>query len=358
MITTGIDGRVRFMNKGAQLRTGWSDADALDKPLEQVFAIVEESTQQPLESPVRQVIERQQAVAAGPDTTLISREGRRFTIELNASPVRDERGALIGVVIVFRDIEQRTATEKKLKRSEEALRLALEAGEMGVWDWNIATGEVKWTGSLEKIHGVPEGTFAGTMKAFQDLIHPEDFPRVERDIQNAIATGSRFSTEFRRIFSDQSVHWIGGEGKPFYDETGKPMRLLGIGLDLTPKKMAEQRSAFLAEASRLLSTTLDYEATLQNIANLIVPALADWCFVDLLSEDDQLKTVAFRFTDPKLLEVAKQLQQRYPPDPNSKYGPMNVVKNNSSEMMAEIPDQALVEFAQNQDHLRMLRQLD
>ncbi|MDT4975001.1 MAG: hypothetical protein QOG98_759 [Pseudonocardiales bacterium] len=115
--------------------------------------------------------------------------------------------------------------------------------------------------------------------------------------------------------------------------------------------------AFLADASAELASSLDYRSTLANVARLAVPRLADWCGVDTL-QDGVLQTLAVAHVDPDKVAWARELQQRYPPNPNAETGAPNVVRTGVSELYAEITDEMLVAGAVDEEHLRLSRDLN
>lgn len=115
--------------------------------------------------------------------------------------------------------------------------------------------------------------------------------------------------------------------------------------------------AFLAEASRLLSESFDYSVRLKALAQLAVPTIADWCTVDILEEDELLHRLAVVHIDPTKVELAYELQERYPPDPHAPRGAYNVMRTRQSEMYAEISDELLVASAKDAEQLAIVRSL-
>ena len=107
--------------------------------------------------------------------------------------------------------------------------------------------------------------------------------------------------------------------------------------DVDDRKRPEEALRFLAEASEVLSSSLDYRETLASVARLAVSRLADWCAVDVLGEDGSLERLAVAHQDPEKVALAYQLQTRYPPDPDASYGVLNVLRTGEPEMMSEIP---------------------
>ena len=113
---------------------------------------------------------------------------------------------------------------------------------------------------------------------------------------------------------------------------------------------------FLAEASAVLSSSLDYEAAFDKVAQLVVPSFADWCAVDV-KEGDQVRHVAVAHVNADKVELARDLQRRYPPDPAARTGSLNVLRTGRSELYPDIPDEMLVQGARDAEHLRVSRAL-
>ncbi|HSJ24565.1 MAG TPA: GAF domain-containing sensor histidine kinase [Longimicrobiales bacterium] len=120
---------------------------------------------------------------------------------------------------------------------------------------------------------------------------------------------------------------------------------------------SELRARFLAEASRILSSSLEYEQTLRNMASMAVPDFADWCAVDVLQPDGSLARVAVEHTDPAKVRLAWELTERYPPDPDAEYGVHHALKTGRLERVEEIPEGLIESAAQDEEHLRMLQEL-
>ncbi|HEX6663979.1 MAG TPA: GAF domain-containing protein [Gaiellaceae bacterium] len=108
------------------------------------------------------------------------------------------------------------------------------------------------------------------------------------------------------------------------------------------RALADDRR-FVAEASELLASSLEYETTLANVARLAVPLFADWCSIDIVREDGSIGRLAVAHVDPGKIRLAEELAARFPPDPAARFGVPNVVRTGQSELFAEIPDELLLE---------------
>jgi PAS domain S-box-containing protein len=136
------------------------------------------------------------------------------------------------------------------------MRTALEAAEVGVWDWNIVTGEVAWSGTLERIHGIAPGTFGGSFEAYVADIHPEDRDAVLGAIDAAVTTGGPFVTEYRIAMPDGTVRWVAGRGRVIADASGRPVRMTGSCQDVTRLRGAEESVSELRRELERLSVDL------------------------------------------------------------------------------------------------------
>ena len=139
-----------------------------------------------------------------------------------------------------------------LRESEEHLHLAQQVGTIGTFEWNVQTNVNRWTPALEAIYGLPPGEFAGTQEAWEQLFHPEDRAAAIRQVEIAFQSDTPVQAEFRVIWPDGSVHWILGRWQSFKDQSGQPIRLTGVNIDITSRKEAEQgqrRLAAIVESS-------------------------------------------------------------------------------------------------------------
>ena len=119
----------------------------------------------------------------------------------------------------------------------------------------------------------------------------------------------------------------------------------------------EAKLAFLAEASAKLSSDLDYEATLTAVAEAAVPWFADWCAISL-AEDGLLRTIAVAHTHPERIALVRQLQERYPADPDSDQGGYRVLRTGASQLVPDVTDELLVSAARDEEHLELMRALN
>ncbi len=146
----------------------------------------------------------------------------------------------------------------ELTESEERLRLAMDAAGLGAWDWDMKTGHVAWSGDQEKLFGVTPGTFSGDFDAFLNHIHPEDIFGVQARTAGALAAHATVHRdEFRIVRPDGTIRWMVANAHISYDEQGAPVRMIGVNMDVTERKQAEQalrQSERMAATGRLAAT--------------------------------------------------------------------------------------------------------
>src|SRR5439155_26716889 len=130
--------------------------------------------------------------------------------------------------------------------------------------------------------------------------------------------------------------WSLVRAAPILDDEGRVQFAVNIFHDITDRKRAEDAQRFLAEAGPLLASAVtDYEETLSRVADLAVPRLADWCAIDGVQDDGSVRSIKVAHTDTEKVRFAKELGERYPPDPNAATGVANVLRTGRSEIYPE-----------------------
>ncbi|MFL9451759.1 MULTISPECIES: PAS domain-containing hybrid sensor histidine kinase/response regulator [Nostocales] len=138
--------------------------------------------------------------------------------------------------------------------SEERLRLALEGADLGMWDYDLITGQLLWSNRCKAMFGLNLDTKM-SYEVFINTIHPQDRLRVEQAIQQAITGQSKYNVECRVLWADGNAHWLAFRGHAYQDENGTPVRMAGVVLNITARKSVEQQlyqsQAHLAMAQRV-----------------------------------------------------------------------------------------------------------
>ncbi|MDP1991470.1 MAG: diguanylate cyclase [Syntrophales bacterium] len=154
-------------------------------------------------------------------------------------PLADEDGVYDKELFVATEITKRKEAEDLLRRSEEKLRLALDAAEQGTWDWNILTDDLIWSERCKILYGIrPEVEM--TRRKFLKAIHPDDRDRIVQAGKRAIEQKTDYDVELRVLWQNGTTHWIASKGRCFYDEGDRAVRMSGMAWDITLRKRYEE----------------------------------------------------------------------------------------------------------------------
>src|SRR5918997_3669684 len=304
------DNPVVYVNPAFERTTGYSSAEAVGHNCR--FLQGEERDQPALD-------EVRAAVREGRECRVVLRnyrkDGSLFWNELYISPVYDEEGRLINFVGVQNDVTESRRAEEVLRGSEDPLRPAVESTGLGTFDFDPLTRKSKWDERCKEIFGLPPEAEVD-YEVFLERVHPDDRERTDRAVQRALdpESGGGYNVEYRTVgLQDGEVRWVASRGKAFFDEAGKAVRFIGTVLDITERKRAEKerdlllareqlaraeadrarrRLALLASVGPALYSFLDHGTTLERIARLTVPELADWCLVDIIEENGSVNQLA------------------------------------------------------------------
>ena len=168
----------------------------------------------------------------------------------------DGEGRMLRVIGMVADVTDQRLAEEALRVSEERRRLAQQAARIGTFERDVRTGRITWAEGLEPLYGLPPGSLDGKTPEFiKDLIHPSDRQRVAQLIQQALKTGQPTEGEWRAIWPDDSVHWIVSRWQVLMDDSGEPLRVVGVNLDITERKRAEEAINESEQRFRLVADT-------------------------------------------------------------------------------------------------------
>jgi PAS domain S-box-containing protein len=219
---------------------------------------------------------------ASSDDSEIHRDGTIIPVEIWSTPVFGEQGNVAYAIAAFQDIterkqaekllaeynqtleqqvtertvllsqeiEERQQVENALRQSEEQRRLTLDFSYIGSWNWNIVENTTEWNDNHARLLGLVPGEVESSYQVWRDRVHPEDIERVEQAVAIALATHTDFEAEYRVIYPDNTVHWLVGRGRGIYNEARQPVRMLGVILDISDRKLAEAAS-ILEERNRM-----------------------------------------------------------------------------------------------------------
>jgi len=314
VIATDRDARVTVFNEVAQRLTGWSAEEAIGRPLSDVFRIVSEDTHQPMESPVERVLYQGAIVGLANHTVLVARDGNERPIADSGAPIRGPDGTIHGVVLVFRDQTEERRAQDELRHSEQRLRLALDAAQAGTWEWNLRTNENTWSDGLWGLYGLQRGGRPASYEAWRASVHPEDRQRVDQIVGEAARTGAELRVEWRVPQPNGLVRWLASQGRPIRDADGTFTRFMGIVLDVTDRREAEEALRESEEKFRALVEQAADAVLLHDLEGRLRDVNPRAC-EDLGYSREELLRMTVLDLDPSLsLATAQQLWAKVQPD--------------------------------------------
>ncbi len=184
----------------------------------------------------------------------LMRNGHRQDLLTTIFPLIDSDNTLRALCGIGTDVTALKTAQQSLRDTAERLRLGMLAGDVGTWDWDMATNRMTWSDRIYAFHGLTAAEFDGTVEGFQRLIHPEDQSAVKQAILRALKERSSYQIEFRTIRPDGSVRWLSTNGQAFYDESGRAVRMMGATADVTERKRLSDE---LIESQRFVRRVLD-----------------------------------------------------------------------------------------------------
>lgn len=227
-------------------------------------------------------------------------DGSYHWVMSRGSTVQDVGGGGIRLVGISMDVTAHKQAEAALAASEARLRLAQAAANVGSWDRNLERNEVVWSDELFAMFGKPPTDSPFTFdEGFVSVVHPDDRQRAEQSFSQAAESGNDLHVEFRTVPSDGSVRWLECRGKVHRDRSGKPVRMIGITIDVTERKRAEE----ILRLNEKLAASGRLAASLAHEINNPLAAVSNLLY--LLSEDKTLNPTARTFTTMAASELGR-----------------------------------------------------
>jgi serine phosphatase RsbU (regulator of sigma subunit) len=209
------------------------------------------------------------------------------------------------------------------------------------------------------MYGLPRGTQPAGYGDFLDrIVHEEDRAAMAAQVREALEHGTPYELDLRVILPDKGLRWLHARARAVRGPDGKVERITGLLSDVTERRQREEAREFLDTASQVLAASMDPVQTLEEVAQLAVPRLADWCAVQLVSDMTGFyEQVAVAHVDPAKVRWARELQDRYPPDPDAPTGAPAVIRSGRSELYPVIDNALLEAAALDEEQIQLVRDL-
>jgi PAS domain S-box-containing protein len=277
VITTDTAARITNMNAVAESLTGWKNDDAIGKPLDTVFRVVNEKTRRSVGNPATKALKEGVVVGLANHSVLIARDDTERPIDDNAAPIRCKQGEIVGCVLVFRDVTERrkaqlrlseselwirTDTENRLEESEGQLRELAAHIHLALWVIDPRKDKVLYISpGYEKIWGRSGQSLIDDRRSYLEGIHPLDQEMVNHEDAAMFDTG-QIDVECRVLRPDGSMPWVWIRGYAVRNDQGQTVRVVCIAEDVTQRKLSQDdqgRLAAIVECSddAVVSSTLE-----------------------------------------------------------------------------------------------------
>ncbi len=294
VISTDTQGRVMRMNPVAEHLTGWDFKDAQGKSIQQIFNIVDSTTQKAMINPIEKVLSTGETVHLSNHTLLTSKQGKKHHIADTAAPIKDENQAILGMVLIFNDVtetyhlrESEQALAKNIRVSEQHLRLYREQSPIASIEWNIHCEVVYWNQAAEKLFGYHLEEVKG--RNFFDFILPETAKPSVKKLWNQLISQTKTVPHINEnLTKDGRLINCEWHNTPLTNKAGEIVGIASLAIDITDRLRVDAVLQTLAESGG--------HADKETIFQLIVRQLA-------LSQKVRYALIAY--VNPEKMEMAE-----------------------------------------------------
>jgi PAS domain S-box-containing protein len=189
------------------------------------------------------------------------------------------------------------------------------------------------------------------------FVHPDDREELQRLFRASRERGEQVEAWYRLRRHDGEYRWHRARVVPLEQSGDRVTTWVGTATDADGERRLWDHQRFLAEASRVLGTSLDVSQTLADVAKLVVPKLADWCAIDLLTKDGGIERPAVAHVDPTKVALAWELWKRTPPRPDDAHGVYAVIRTRQPEHLEEISEELIEQTVTDPEILAIVRGL-
>jgi PAS domain S-box-containing protein len=363
VITMDHKGRVIEFNPAAERLFGYAEDEVVGR--EMASLVIPPHLRNPHRAGLRRYLETGESDIVGRRVELTGYRagGEEFPIELAVNRIAGADPPLFTGTI--RDITARLQAEEE----REEARSQLEAILRGVADAvtaqapdgrllfaNDAAVATLGFESTEELMNAPLTSIMDRFDVLDEEGHP--FPLEALPGRRALAGEDVAESVVRfRVHDTGEERWSAVKATAIRGHDGDVSMAINVIEDITAHKRAELAQRFLARSGDVLASSLDPDELLVEVANLVVPGIADWCSVDLMTDSGRVERKALAHPDPAARQRAIGISERYPPDPDAPVGLYQVIRTGQAELYPEIPDELLRQGAQDEEHYRALTEM-
>jgi PAS domain S-box-containing protein len=374
IIVTSPDGEIALWNRRAEELYGWPGDEVLGRS---VFDVLVPASLWDVGEEIVDVVRHGHTWEG--DFTVLRRDGEPIRVWVSDRPILDQSGDVIAIVGASEEIGEQRLLELRASDLAEQVRLALDAGGLGTFRWDTATGVAEWDSRLENLVGLAPGEFGGTFAAWVALVHPDDIDDVTGIINAATEAKGSYAVEHRVVWPDGSVHWLHGAGRMTLDEKGNVTGAIGCMRDITEWKEAElarevltqeaiksaelerinrERLEFLTTVNDALTAARNRQELMRYVTRAAVPQLCDWCVIFVLPHAGALiPEIEVAHGEPGIVDYARELQTRFPYDPEAPVGMPRVIRTGEAEFYPTLDEAVFDDLGASDTEREMARSL-
>ena len=352
IFTTDINGIIQSWSKGAQKLLGYSEKEVIGMSSEVIF-----TDEDRLKGMFTEEMNTAKLKGKALDERWhLKKDGTRFWGSGLVYQLKDKNNQLIGLTKILRDLTQKYLFEQQQKQASiEQERTNQQAAliETAHDAFIVLDNHNKilfWNEGARQLYGWKVEEALG--KIAYELLHTR-YPIPLRKLIATLRKEKKWEGELIHI--TKSGQQIVVDSRWELLKSGNSIRYLEVNRDITERKRYENNLKFLSEASKVLSSSLDYKKTLESVTKLAVPYIADWCSVDMIDENGQVQLISVAHKDPKKVKWAKELRKTNPVDMSVKQGLPEVIRSSNPEFYPYITDEMLVKAARNKKELNLVR---
>jgi len=330
-------------NSGSERLYGYARDEAIGRISHELLATIHP---EPLQSVLDRMAQRGEWYGELRHET---RDGRELVVESRQQMI--QVGGRTLVLETNRDVTDRRRAEGARAR----LAAIVESSDDAIIGMDLDGTITAWNQAAERMYGYAAAEATGQSIR---LVVPQDRQDEESGVLDRLGRGEHVTHfETVRCRKDGTCFPASLSVSPIRDQGGRIVGASKIARDITERQRATRHAALLAEIGVVLAGSLEYETTLKTVANMAVPAIADWCAVDILTEERKLERLAVAHVDPAKIDLARTIRSRYE-DPSSPYSPAAVVRTGTPAIVKEISDDMIVAAAHgDEERIRLVRSL-
>lgn len=328
IVSKTLDGMILSWNKSAEKIFGYQSAEMIGQSITRIIPPDLTEEEQHILKTVRQGETIDQY-----ETVRLRKDGQRIDISITVAPLKDATGRIIGASATKRDISDRKRAEEALRLSEERLQLALEASGDGLWDWNIATGQIYYSPQYMKMLGYEVGELPDNVETWEDLIHPDDQSWVLNILNAHLQNNSTpYSFDYRLRTKPGGWKWVANYGKVVArDNKGHPLRMIGTHRDVNDRKQAEQQLELQAVITRNMAEGICLVRADNGMIVYANPKFEQMFGYEAGELNDRHVSIVNYATDPEEAEAVNQaIRTAILQNGEATYNVHNVKKNGTS----------------------------